>query len=217
VGAQPLTNYQSDGRKPKGFRKADFTYDAEGDCYVCPAGRRARMSGVSSDGRLYRTRISECAGCQHREQCIGKQGKRRQITRSRHEASRARNLARCHTPEGRDLLRRRKEIVEHPFGYMKTYGGLKLINTRGVAKAQVKIIMGAVAWDLKKLVRALTKKAFAEAAQPNCLHDSLGSLHSALLTAVASAVARVLRIPIHFIDDAVRGNYLTPAPSAGRI
>jgi transposase len=215
AGAQPLTNYQSDGRKPKGFRKADFVYDAKRDCYICPAGRQVRRCGGSSGVQLYRTRISECAGCRHREQCIGGQGKRRQITRSKHEASRERNLARCHTPEGRDLLRRRKEIVEHPFGYMKTYGGLNLINTRGVAKARVKIIMGAVAWDLKKLVRALVKQTPAPAAQPNRAHDCFAGLQSTLATAVASLLGRGIRTAVSLTDHVVRGNYLALIPGAG--
>jgi transposase len=209
LGAKPLTNYQSDGRKPKGFRKADFVYDAQRDCYVCPAGRQARMCGVSSGVRQYRTRISECADCGHRAQCLGKQGKRRHITRRRHEASRERNLARCHTQEGRDLLRRRKEIVEHPFGYMKTYGGLKLINTRGAAKARMKVIMGAVAWDLKKLVRALVEKTPATAAQSNRAPSGLAGFQSAPVAAVASLLGRGLRTAASLIDNAVRGNCLT--------
>jgi hypothetical protein len=46
---------------------------------------------------------------------------------------------------------------------MKTYGGLGLINCRGLAKARVKVVMAALAWNLRKLLRALARRA-AEAA-----------------------------------------------------
>jgi transposase len=164
MGATPLTNYQADSCKPEGFRKADFVYDPEADCYRCPAGKLARRVGVSSGTRLYRTRLADCARCSQRTTCIG-EGPVRHLKRFAHEDSRERNLARCHTEAGRAALRKRKHIVEPPFGQMKTYGGLGLINCRGLLKARVKVIMAAVAWNLKKLVKALARKA-AEAAGP---------------------------------------------------
>jgi hypothetical protein len=153
LGGTPLTNYQPDTRKPEGFRKADFRYDAEANCYLCPEGVRAHFAGKSKGGSQYRTRPGDCQDCPHRRTCIG-EGRQRTLTRQEHEASRERNIARCHTEEGRALLKRRGSIVEAPFGHMKTYGGLGQINCRGLNKAQVKVVLAAVAWNLIKLVRA---------------------------------------------------------------
>ena len=157
LGATPLTNYHPDASKPEGFRKADFVYDREKDCYFCPGDKRANCVGASSGVRQYRTRPDDCAGCSQRTTCIG-EGKVRHLKRFAHDDSRERNLARCHTEEGRAKLGRRKHIVEPPFGHMKTYGGLGLINCRGLFKARVKVIMAAVAWNLRKLVNALSRK-----------------------------------------------------------
>lgn len=215
LGTEPLTNYQSDGRKPKGFRKADFSYDDQRDCYVCPVGCRAHRVGDSSGVRQYRTRAQDCRACEHRSQCIGK-GKVRTVKRLEHEASRERNLARCHTERGRQLLRRRKEIVEHPFGYMKSYGGLKFINTRSLAKGRMKVIMAAVAWDLKKLVRALDKRASAQLAacapqplRPDCSQQATVALRSPRAAVISSLLPGGFHTALQLIGSALRRNRLT--------
>ena len=153
LGATPLTNYQPDTRKPEAFCKARFIYLAETDRYQCPAGKFALYRSTRLGERHYRTRSADCRECPHRGECIGA-GKQRTITRQANEASRLRNLARCHTDAGRAALRRRRHIVEPPFGHMKTYGGLGRLNCRGAAKAKVKVVMAAVVWNLNKLVRA---------------------------------------------------------------
>jgi len=160
LGARPLTNYKQDSaQKAEGFKKADFQHDAESDCYRCPAGQRLRYHHASRrDGRIYQREQADCEGCRHRAGCIGSAGARR-IARGVHEASRERNIARCHTEEGRQALRRRRHIVEPPFGHMKAYGGLGRINCRGRTKAKVKVVLAAVAWNLIKLVAALARSA----------------------------------------------------------
>ena len=163
-GATPLTNYTDRAQKPAGYQKADFSYDVTADCYQCPAGRLLRYQETDASGRRrYRSRMSDCKGCPQQGPCLGN-GNRRSIFRLAGEESRARNIARCQTEAGQAALRRRKSIVEPPFGHLKTYGGLRLINCRGQAKARVKVIMAAVAWDLIKLVGALGRTEVAVAA-----------------------------------------------------
>jgi len=163
LGATPLTNYKEDStQKAEGFRKADFTYDAEADCYLCPAGKRLRRKRVHEEKVSYRANLRDCAACAHRGECVG-QNKARQLMRHRHEESRQRNIARCQTEAGRQTLRRRRHIVEPPFGHMKTYGGLSRLNCRGKLKATVKVVLAAVAWNLIKLVGALARRAQAGA------------------------------------------------------
>ena len=82
------------------------------------------------------------------------------MSRHPNEESRERNIARCHTDEGRAILKSRKHIVEPAFGHMKAYGGLGLINCRGKAKANVKVVMAAVAYNLAKLVRAKARQPY---------------------------------------------------------
>lgn len=159
LGATPVTNWRSDSiKKPDGFKKESFLYYEEANCYICPAGSILRYGSFcrSTGLFLYYSDPRVCAGCENRCKCID--GKRHVRTVSRHpnEASRERNIARGHTEEGRVILRKRKHIVEPPFGRMKTYGGLGLINCRGKGKAHVKVTMAAVAHNLAKVVAADT-------------------------------------------------------------
>jgi transposase len=162
LGAVPITNWRADTtKKPEGFKKESFVYYEEADCYICPRGcilsyeSFCRPIGL----HLYRSRASDCANCPHREVCIDGKGNVRRVSRHPNEASRERNIERYHTDEGRSILRKRKWIVEPPFGHMKTYGGLRLISCRGIGKAHVKVVMAAVAYDLIKLVAAKARKS----------------------------------------------------------
>lgn len=160
LGATPVTNWRSDSiKKPEGFKKESFLYYEEANCYICPMGSILRYSSFcSSTGLfLYHSDPKICAHCENRGKCIDGKKNVRAVSRHPNEASRERNIARGHTEGGRAILRKRKHIVEPPFGCMKTYGGLGLINCRGKGKAHVKVIMAAVAYNLVKLVGVDTR------------------------------------------------------------
>jgi len=206
MGASPLTNYKQDkGQKPDGFCKWDFVYDTAGDCYLCPAGQRLRPHHSSRcDGRIYRRERADCEGCPHRQKCMG-QAQARHIVRRPHEESRERNIARCHTEEGRAALRRRRHIVEPPFGHMKTYGGMSRINCRGKLKAAVKVVLAAVAWNLIKLVGALTRRAEeGPAGLPCCaagwIVRVMRMLRTSLLHSLRSVCSHVTSPVYHWHD-----------------
>jgi transposase len=157
LGATPVTHTQQEGtEKPKGFRKSDFTYLPEQDCYQCPASQELPLRKRHQHRLEYRAEVRACQACPHREACVGEtKGGSRSIWRVPEEASRERNQARARTEEGRALLALRGRIVEAPFGHLKTYGGMARINCRGQGKANVKVVLAAVAWDLLKLVEAV--------------------------------------------------------------
>lgn len=159
LGGRPVTHTQKEGsRKPKGFRKADFSYLPETDCYRCPAERLLFLSRRNGERLEYRAEPGVCEACAHQQACAGGKSQRRAITRSLQEASRERNAAVGATEEGRALLKRRGQIVEAPFGHLKTYGGMGRLNCRGRPKVHVKVVLAAAAWNLIKLVGALYPK-----------------------------------------------------------
>jgi Transposase DDE domain/Transposase domain (DUF772) len=157
LGAVPLTHLQHEGtQKPEGFRKSDFLYLPEQDCYRCPADKLLPLSKREPHAFVYRASCGDCRDCPHRPNCVGQtKSQTRSIWRTPKEESRERTAARVATEGGRVLLRRRGQIVEAPFGHMKTYGGLERLNCRGRKKVHVKVVLAAVAWDLIKLVKAL--------------------------------------------------------------
>ncbi len=92
--------------------------------------------------------------------CLGKETKRRTVTRLKNEAARERNVARCHTDEGRAALRRRKTVVEPPFGHMKRFGGMRLVSCRGEKRVKTKTFMAALGWNLLKLAKKVSPDLF---------------------------------------------------------
>jgi transposase len=154
LGANPITNYTTNkNHKPDGFTKDCFEYDPERNVYICPNMAVLRPEKPRKNDTQYRSRAKDCAGCPFKDLCLGKNAKVRSVSRHKNEDARLRNIARCHTDEGREALKNRKIVAEPPFAHMKRLGGLELVNCFGTDKAQVKFMMGAITWNLLKLVR----------------------------------------------------------------
>lgn len=101
------------------FSKEEFRYDAEADTYTCPAGQtlRPRYYGKLRDNvKVIYCDRKVCKNCELRPSCTSKSY--RGVTRLENEAVLDRMAARLDArPE---ILDRRRESVEHPFGTIKT-------------------------------------------------------------------------------------------------
>jgi hypothetical protein len=158
LGGQLVTQTARDGKKPAGFRKADFRYDATSNTYQCPHGQVLRCrSAIDGAARCWRYRsvASLCAVCPARDACLAPGAAVRSLARPGTEAARQRMRAAAATPRGQAGLAARKGIVEGAFGHHKTYGGLSRVNCRGLAKVQAKALCAAIAWNLIRLVNAV--------------------------------------------------------------
>jgi len=156
LGAEPVTNFvRGKSGKPEGFRKEDFLYDEARDLYLCPLGKELERRYERADGVYYQANPLDCEGCPFRASCLSKEAKRRTVVRLKNEQARERNIARCHTDEGRAALRRRKAVVEPVFSHMKRLGGLGRLNCRGLSKADAKLKVGSIAWNLLKLAKTV--------------------------------------------------------------
>ena len=63
--------------------------------------------------------------------------------------------ARYCQPEGRDIYRRRKELVEHPFGYIKKNIAFRQFSLRGRQGAQEEASIVATCFNLTRMIRLL--------------------------------------------------------------
>ena len=112
------------------FGKTAFLWDARRRCYWCPAGEKLRYRPTTEEkGRVIEYFVaSNCQSCHLLSRCTRSQENRR-ITRQVDEklledmAKRVRS-----EPE---KVRRRKAIVEHPFGRIKASMGCGSFLTRG--------------------------------------------------------------------------------------
>ena len=97
------------------FRKDEFRYDADSDVYVCSAGQHLHAYSSSPQRGLkkinYVNKLA-CDDCKIRSRCTA--GKFRTVSRLENEAVLDRMQERL--AKRPDVLDRRRETVEHPFG-----------------------------------------------------------------------------------------------------
>ena len=133
------------------FTKNDFRYDSARDLYVCPAGEEltfrhgAREKG--RDIRYYRTYA--CKRCELRTKCTRNKQSRR-ISRSANEHVLEQMNERV--AANPDLMRRRKAIVEHPFGTIKRWMNQAYFLMRGLKNVRAEFSLSALAYNLKRVI-----------------------------------------------------------------
>jgi len=151
-------------RKPKNsnsrglFAREEFRYDRENDCYWCPAGKSLRFKYQTTyRGQVVRDYIAEdCSRCGLRPKCTRRKTGR-QIRRWVEEELLEEMARRVHAEP--DKVKRRKSIVEHPFGTIKRCMDQGYFLTRGLLSVRTEASLTMLAYNIK---RAVTLKGVPE-------------------------------------------------------
>lgn len=141
------------------FDKSVFTYHADGDYYECPAGETLPRKTKSTKDRLYLYTTDACSGCRLKEQCTS--GKQRCV--SRHFEEEVLNEVADRTDANPLMMRRRKAMVEHPFGTLKRRmdGGRFLV--RGLKKVKAEMALAVTAYNLTRAINVLGARRLCQA------------------------------------------------------
>jgi len=135
-------------------------YDAEADVYRCPAGSELRpMHGQKrqASGKMairYASRRSVCRVCPLRGRCLAGKGARREIERWTDEDVIERHRARMRAT-GKDMMRRRKALAEHPFGTLKCRAGYRHFLVRGFDKVRAEWSLMALCYNFSRVLRII--------------------------------------------------------------
>jgi transposase len=143
------SNSKADGR----FDKQDFIYITADDEYRCPAGQRAikRFTTIENGMTLSKYWTSACPRCPLKARCTT--GDYRRITRWEHEAVlEAMQLRLDRQPE---MMRVRRQTVEHPFGTIKCWMGWTHFLTKTLARVRTEMGLHVLAYNLKRVMRIL--------------------------------------------------------------
>ncbi len=150
--------------KAKGlYDKADFRYIVEDDEYQCPAGERLqRRTNTHDHGKpVARYWTLNCGTCAWKTKCTT--GKERKV--SRWEREDVLEAMRERLDRRPDIMRLRRDTVEHPFGTLKRWMGAEHFLTKGLHNTGTEMSLQVLAFNLKRvmnilgveeLVRALT-------------------------------------------------------------
>lgn len=143
------------------FTKDDFSYNAEKDVYVCPAGEelgyRCEVKEKGRQIRYYDT--AACQNCAIKSRCTT--AEKRRIKRLADEEVVERMAARVRA--GPDKLRLRKQLVEHPFGTIKRSMGQGYFLMRGKLKVGTEISLTSMAYNMKRVINIVGVKKMLEA------------------------------------------------------
>jgi transposase len=133
------------------FRKDEFSYDAASDSFVCPAGQRLHPYSSSFLRGLSKTNYTNkpaCDDCVIRSLCTN--GRFRTVSRLENEAVLDRMQARL--AERPDILDRRRETVEHPFGTIKQWMNQGAFLMRGLEKVRAEFSLTALVYNLRRVL-----------------------------------------------------------------
>lgn len=133
-----------------------FTYEPEHDRWRCSQGKYATMRTIryqkNHPEKHYLTKRSDCKGCPLASKCIGRSHEKRlRITIYKEYYDRA--LERSKTRKAKYYKTLRQSTVEPVFGTLINHLGMRKINTRGIESANKNMLMAAMAYNLKKVLR----------------------------------------------------------------
>jgi transposase len=143
------------------FRKDEFRYDADRDVFICPGEHTLEPRYYSKSRDLQRIAYSNpaaCPACPLRARCTTNI---RRVSRLENEAVLDRMAERLKArPE---LLDRRRETVEHPFGSIKQWMNQGAFLMRGLENVRGEFSLTALAYNLRRVLNILGVNAMVAA------------------------------------------------------
>jgi transposase len=144
------------------YPKEAFVYQAGSDSYRCPSGQELKQGYCGTKNgkeRIYYYNVAACGTCPQKAQCT--QGAYRKISRLRNEAVVERQAARVAAhPE---IVKRRKEIVEHVFGTLRMWGH-DVFLMKGLEKVRAEFTLSALAYNLRRVLNLVSVERLLAAA-----------------------------------------------------
>lgn len=137
------------------FTEKDFQYDPFSDSYLCPAKQRLffhyRIIKGNKEERVYET--NHCKQCLLRIQCTRSKDNNRRIYRWVHEdlIEAMRERVKCYP----DIIKKRKELVEHPFATIKHWMNHGFFLMRGKKKVTAEFSMSVLVYNIKRVLNIL--------------------------------------------------------------
>ncbi|HIU77098.1 MAG TPA: IS1182 family transposase [Candidatus Pelethocola excrementipullorum] len=139
------------------FRKEKFAYKVDTDVYICPAGKEMSFfENTSKNGMKYRKyKCQECSVCKYKNSCTTS-ASGRTIQRWEHEDI----LESVHveTLNNNEIYKKRRCIVEHPFGTIKRSLGYSYFLRRQKENVDAETASMFLAYNLKRLFTMFSTK-----------------------------------------------------------
>lgn len=134
------------------YEKKGFTYHPQGDFYECRNGKSLTFKGFSENDKRYMIERKNCIYCPFKDTCIG--NKKYMVVKSTKDKPYYDQMhLRMQTKKAARMMKKRQSTVEPVIGTLVNYLGIKKVSSRGISQANKCLIMAAVAYNLKKLLK----------------------------------------------------------------
>ncbi len=134
-----------------------FTYHKEGDYYTCPENKKLEFKKIKDNNgypmKEYRSSRKDCGPCPLRQTCIGKAAFEKRIRETLDKPYYDKMHERLKTPYAKKMKKLRQSTVEPVLGTLINFLAMKRINTRGIKLANKCVLMAAIAYNLKKMLK----------------------------------------------------------------
>ena len=143
----------SKANKEGRFDKAAFIYDAEKNVYRCPAGEHLiwRFSRIENGLHIHRYWSSNCQQCALKSQCTPSTVRR--VSRWEHES--VLEAMQQRLDRAPEMMRVRRQTVEHPFGTLKSWMGATHFLTKTLKRVSTEMSLHVLAYNLKRVMAIL--------------------------------------------------------------
>lgn len=155
------TAAEKDGR----FTREQFQYDETADRYTCPNGEVLEACGKPQERggkrvQAYKSKVSACAACPLRTQCLAEKATYKKLERWQHEAAVERHRLRMGRAGGR--MRKRSQLAEHPFGTLKHRAGMHHFLMRGLEKCRGELGLMVLCYNFTRVLNLLGLEALRD-------------------------------------------------------
>lgn len=134
-----------------------FIYNEPEDRYECSQGEylpyRSTYTSGNKEARIYRTSAKQCKNCPIKEQCITSKVNYKQLKHSEGKEWYDLMDKRLRTSYGRQMVRKRKAIVEPALGNLLHHNGMKKVYARGIQAANKHVMLASMSMNLKKWLK----------------------------------------------------------------
>lgn len=140
----------------KKFHKSRFKYDEEKDVFICPLGKELKFKRIKDNSKKkYKVRVYHC---QHWKDCpentnCSKDKMGRCIELLPHYKVLQRQIRKQKEPGNKEILAKRKQIVEPVFGIIKEVLGFRRFTVRGLEKVKTQWSLICTTYNLRKLFK----------------------------------------------------------------
>lgn len=177
--ANDITGYIPNFGQYKHEREG-FTYYKEGDYYLCSQNKKLVFKKIKDNNgypmREYRSSRKDCANCPLRSTCIGKSFEK-SIRETADKPYYDKMHERLKSSYAKKMKKLRQSTVEPVLGTLINFLAMKRVNTRGIKLANKCMMMAAIAYNLKKMMKFKFNRSMAAMAELTIDVDHLFALY----------------------------------------